>query len=315
MGAAAAASAALPLHAAPSASAGNVKFVFFTDTHIQPEIKAGEGVAAAFSKVKSLKPDFCIQGGDHCMDIAAVPKERSMMLLDMYAKTEHMLDMPVHQVIGNHDVLGTFDSSGVPHSDPLWGKKVFLDKFGKTYTSWDHKGYHFITLDTIDIDAKTGAYRPYVDEAQLQWLADDLQKVPAGTPIVIAAHVPLVTSVPQYHKETYPYWKVINTYDILPVLEGHNVIAVFQGHTHVNEVVYWRNVPFITSGAVSGNWWKGSRWGTPEGFTVVELSGGRIRWRYETYGFQTIAPEKDPYPVIAHPVVPGSRPSMTDSPI
>src|SRR5690242_15600085 len=92
LGAAAAASAALPLHAAQQASsAGSVKFVFFTDTHIEPELNGGEGCAKAFARIKSLKPEFCIQGGDHCIDLTSEPRERSMMLIDLYKKTEHIL--------------------------------------------------------------------------------------------------------------------------------------------------------------------------------------------------------------------------------
>ncbi len=60
-------------------------------------------------------------------------------------------------------------------------------------------------------------------------------------------------------------------------------------------MVNWQGVPFITSGAVSGNWWRGTRWGTPEGFTVLELAGGKAKWHYETYGWHSPSPDRDPY--------------------
>lgn len=299
----------MPVEAAHVAGAGNVRFVFFTDTHIEPELSGSRGGARALAKIKAARPEFCIQGGDHCYDLTATPRQRSTMLLDLYSKTEQVLDMPIHHVIGNHDVFGTLPMSGVSHTDPLWGKKAFYDHFGKTHTSWDYKGYHFITLDSIHLDTN-GKFAPIIDEEQREWLAADLAATPAGMPIIGITHVPLVSAVPQYAHEVYPYFKVSNAYDVLPLFEGHNVIAVLQGHTHVNEVVYWRNVPYITSGAVCGNWWKGSRWGTPEGFTVVELSGGRIRWRYEVYGWTSAAPERDPYPVITNPSIPGSWPKI-----
>jgi hypothetical protein len=50
-------------------------------------------------------------------------------------------------------------------------------------------------------------------------------------------------------------------------------------------------VPYITGGAVCGNWWHGVRMGTPEGFTVVEVHNGKLSTRYETYGFQSVAPQ------------------------
>jgi 3',5'-cyclic-AMP phosphodiesterase len=42
---------------------------------------------------------------------------------------------------------------------------------------------------------------------------------------------------------------------------------------------------------VCGNWWHGTRLGTPEGFTVVTVANGKLTTRYETTGFKTIAPQ------------------------
>jgi 3',5'-cyclic-AMP phosphodiesterase len=293
----------------PTAKPGDLRFVFFTDTHNQPELSANEGTTLALKKIKSLKPDLCIQGGDHFFDLNAVPRERSIMLLDQYQKTEHILDgIPIHHVIGNHDVLGITPASGIAASDPLYGKKAFEQRFNtKTYRSFDHAGYHFILLDSIDI---TGDHNTegLIDPTQLAWLTSDLAATAAGTPIIVVSHIPLVSSIFQYERLNDQLSKaptkallVSNTWQVFPLFDGHNVIAVFQGHTHVNETVYWRNVPYITSGAISGNWWRGPRWGCPEGFTVVELSGGQIHWRYEPYGWHSTAAVPDPLPPIDHP--------------
>lgn len=92
-----------------------------------------------------------------------------------------------------------------------------------------------------------------------------------------------------------------NSRAAIDCFDGHNVIAVLQGHTHINETVFWRDTPYITSGAVSGNWWHGSRWGTPEGFTVVELANGAAHWHYETYGWKSPSPTPDPLHAINSP--------------
>jgi 3',5'-cyclic-AMP phosphodiesterase len=55
--------------------------------------------------------------------------------------------------------------------------------------------------------------------------------------------------------------------------------------------VTWHGVPYVTGGAVSGNWWKGTRMGTSEGYTVVRVQNGKMDVRYETYGFKSVAPE------------------------
>lgn len=321
LSAAAAAGATLPAFAqatspSPGARPGALRLVFFTDTHNQPELRANEGTALALQKIKSLKPDLCIQGGDHVMDLTSVPRERSLMLLDQYQKTEHALDgIPIEHVIGNHDVFGRSPDSGVDPTDPLYGKKAFEQRFNtRTYRSFDRSGYHFILLDSIQTTSQRD-FDAMVDPAQLAWLKADLASTPAATPIIVAIHVPLVSAAPQYAPPDSPAAKgavyeattglhgflLGNARAVTELFEDHNVIAVLQGHTHINETVYWRNTPFITSGAVCGNWWHGSRWGTPEGFTVLELAGGAVRWRYETYGWKSAAIEVDPLAPIQHP--------------
>ena len=315
LSAAAAASSALPASAAPTPRPGNLRLVFFTDTHNQPELRANEGTALAIVKIRSLKPDLCIQGGDHVMDMTSVPRTRSLMLLDEYQKTEHALDgIPIHHVIGNHDVFGRSPDSGVEPTDPLYGKKAFEQRFNtRVYRSFDRSGYHFILLDSIQITSQRD-FDSFIDPDQIAWLKKDLAATPAGTPILIASHVPLVSAAPQYSpgdmaaKATalqamtgLRTFLLGNSREVLETLEGHNIIAVLQGHTHINETVLWRNTPYITSGAVCGNWWHGSRWGTPEGFTVLDLANGIPHWRYETYGWHSVAPETDPLVAITSP--------------
>lgn len=297
---------------------GSLRLVFFTDTHTQPELKAGEGTALALAKIRSLKPDLCIQGGDHCFDLAAVPRDRSLLLLDLYTRTEQTLNgIPIHHVIGNHDVFGRVPSTGVDPSDPLYGKKAFEQRFNtKTFSSFNRSGYHFILLDSIQITPER-EFDAMIDPAQLAWLAADLAATPVGTPIVVACHVPLVSAAPQYSPpddkaaKAAAYQALTNLHgflvgnarQVIDLFEGHHVIAVLQGHTHINETVFWRDVPYITSGAISGNWWHGSRWGTPEGFTVLELAGGTAHWRYETYGWKSPEPTPDPLRSIAEPAL------------
>ncbi len=268
-------------------------FIFLTDTHIQPELDATHGVDLAMQKARGIKADFAIQGGDHVFDALGVPQERATQLFDLYGNTEQDLGMKVHHTLGNHDVFGVYTASGAAPSDPEYGKKMFADRFGRTYYGFDHKGVHFIVLDSIGITAEHH-YEAKVDDDQLAWLGKELAAQAAGTPIVVVTHIPLVTAVPSY---TIPAPQAasgngfVNGPAAIKLFEGHNVLAVLQGHTHVNERVEWHGVPYITSGAVCGNWWKGTRLGTPEGFTVVTIAGGKLTTRYETTGFTSVAPD------------------------
>ena len=288
----AAASAALPGPAFAAAHAEKFSFLFLTDAHIQPELDGIHGVDLAMQRGRTIKADFAIQGGDHVFDALAVSKDRASQLFDQYAKTEQDLGLKVHHTIGNHDIFGVQVASGVGPGDPDYGKKMYADRFGPTYYSFDQKGVHFIVLDSVQIVDRN--YVGRVDDEQIAWLTKDLAAQPTGAPVIVATHMPLVTAI-AYYQDPQPKMTplfVENGPAVMRVLEGHNMLAVLQGHTHVNEQVLWKGVPYITSGAVCGNWWKGARMGSPEGFTVVTVDKGKVSTRYEPSGFQSVAPEK-----------------------
>ncbi len=142
--------------AQPSDAPEDFDFSFFTDTHLQPELNANAGCAMAFSRMRSHKVDFAIQGGDHIFDGLGVPKQRSLSLFEIYDRTQQDLSLQVHHTIGNHDCLGVYPQSGMQPGDSIYGKRYDEDHVGKTYYSFDHKGVHFIVLDSIRIDPGPG---------------------------------------------------------------------------------------------------------------------------------------------------------------
>ncbi len=271
---------------------GTFRFLFITDTHLQPELDATHGCHMAFAKARRIPADFVIQGGDHVFDALGVNAARANMLRDRYKRTADDLQLPVHDTIGNHDLFGVYTRSGVVPTDPMYGKKYFEDNWGQLYYAFDHKGVHVVVLDSIGITADR-MYEGRIDAEQLAWFARDLASLPTGTPVIVVSHIPLVSSIDQYappldlkhHSVT-----VANAYDVIPLFDRINVLAVLQGHTHILERVDWHGVPYITGGAVSGNWWQGTRLGTKEGFLVVDVEAGAVRTRYETYGFQSVDP-------------------------
>jgi 3',5'-cyclic-AMP phosphodiesterase len=275
---------------------GSFDFVFFTDTHIEPELDAAHGCDMCFRKIAGLKADFAIMGGDHVYDALAVGGRRADQVFDLYKKTQQTLQMPLYHTIGNHDVFGVLAKSGVAPTDSAYGKKMYEDRIGHTYYSFDRKGWHFVVLDSIQ-PTEDRLWEARIDEKQLTWLKDDLGGLGPNVPVIGVIHVPLVTAFATYAGEVvterkYNTLTVANAPEVLAALEGHNVVAVLQGHTHVNEVVDHKNTRYITSGAVCGNWWHGPRMGFPEGFSLVSVRDGKVSTRYETYGFQSVDPRE-----------------------
>lgn len=271
---------------AQGAPKANFSFVHFTDTHIMKNARADEGVKMAFTAIKKRKPAFCLAGGDLVMDVLETAKPEAKSLFDLYTETVKMLDCPVHSSPGNHDYFGVFEKSGVSPSDPDYGKKMFEDRIGPRYHSFDHKGWHFVCLDSVFIEGRK--YIGRIDEAQLDWLNDDLEKNKTK-PMVVMTHIPLVTAALQL----VPGWRdlgngivVDNSAGVVQLFEKYPVKMVLQGHTHINESVNWKGIQFITTGAVSGNWWKGARLGFPEGYAVITVKGEQVSWKFESYGWK-----------------------------
>jgi 3',5'-cyclic AMP phosphodiesterase CpdA len=273
---------------------GSFDFIYFTDTHIEPELSAPDGCALCFEKIRSMPADFAIQGGDHVYDALDVSRARAGALYDLYKHSEQALSLKIHHVIGNHDVFGISSKSTVSPHDIGYGKAMYQERMGQTYYSFDHKGYHFIVLDSIQI-IDSASWEAGIDPPQLAWLRNDLASISDGMPIVVTIHVPLVTGVLSYvppRSWKIPLMFVSNAAEVIDLWQDKNVLVVLQGHTHINEVVTFRGIPYASCGAVCGNWWRGARLGTPEGFTVVQLRHGKVEWHYETYGFRSLNAKK-----------------------
>ena len=138
------------------------------------------------------------------------------------------------------------------------------------------------------------SYRDFVDEGQMNWLKADLERNGTTKPVIVMCHIPLVTAVLQLVPEWRPAQDTVvvqNSAEVVALLEKYPVKVVLQGHTHINERVNWKGIDFITTGAVSGNWWKGPRLGFPEGYAVLDVAGDNVSWRFESYDWQSPAPE------------------------
>ncbi len=271
-------------------------FVQYSDVHVQPESGAKEGFLAAIEKMNSLKPDFALGTGDFVMDSLAVDETRANLLYDMYIECCKSFTVPVHNVMGNHEVFGIYAPDKVPLDHPDWGKELYKKRLGdgKTYRSFDHKGVHFLLLDSIGIEPnpdKPGSSR-YIGELgaeQLAWLEQDLANVPAETPIIGAAHIPIFTWREQLaNGPTFPSGRgtvITDAKAALDMLMKRKFFGFLEGHIHVNELYAYLGTKFIDTGAVSGAWWSGAHDGHPEGFNLIHVFEDGIENEYITYGW------------------------------
>ncbi len=277
----------------PERAGDSFSFAFVGDCHIRPELGADRACAQCFEQISASSVDFVIQGGDHVEDALEASRARATLLMDLYQRTERAhLRKPIHHVIGNHDCLGVFPKSGIDPSAPDYGKQFYIQRFGARYYAFDHKGVHFVVLDSIVLTSDR-SYEGRVDGVQLEWLRADLSAQPKDMRIVVVTHIPLVTAMQCYEPESWlgtPHnWTfVVNGREVLRILRDHDVLAVLQAHSHAYERIELDGISFITTGAVAGADWRGSFLGTPEGYTDITIAGRKVESRYRTYGFTSV---------------------------
>lgn len=278
---------AVPLLAATGSSATGFRFAHFSDVHIRADMAAPDGVAKAFARINAQNVAFSIAAGDLVYDGLGGDEAHASALFAQYQRAIATLKAPVHNVVGNHDNVGVYESSGVDPSASAFGKGLFERMLGKRFYAFDHDNWHFVVLDSVHINGRDWEAR--IDDEQLSWLRDDLATVGRLRPIVVATHVPLLSSVlPLFPKSLHvvegPKYRIVNTAQVLDILWDYDVRAVLQGHSHLPERVEYRGTQFITSGAVCGMWWRGPFLGHPEGFGLIEVASGRLRWEYRASG-------------------------------
>lgn len=269
-----------------SKDSGSFTFAFITDIHLHTGDNAVKGFFKAIDRINSLNPDFVIAGGDLVMDAPGQRYGKADSLFSLYLETASKLKMPLYNTLGNHDIYGTYSMSGVEKDHPLYGEKKFEARIGRSYYSFDHKGWKFMILNSPE-DNRKDRYVGLIDSVQTGWIKEELLKTDPSTPIAISTHMPFITVFTQkYRGSTFANDSslvVSNATEILDLFRDHNLKLVLQGHLHIMEDIYIDGIRFITGGSVSGSWWRGPGRGHEEGFLLITVNGEEIDREYVDY--------------------------------
>jgi 3',5'-cyclic AMP phosphodiesterase CpdA len=201
---------------AASREPGGLHFVQISDTHIGFDKAANPDPVAttreAIAKINALahEPAFLLHTGDltHAQKPGAFDTISGLL---QEAKAGGLFTVP-----GEHDVF----------SD---GGKEYLERFGRGtlgsgWRSFDHGGAHFVGLVNV-LEFKSGKVGTLGAE-QLEWLEKDVAGLPASTPVVVFAHIPLWA--------VYPDWGWVTTdgQQALGYLKRFGSVTVLNGHIH-----------------------------------------------------------------------------------
>jgi len=215
------------------ANAEDFRFAVIGDT--QPYVGPGIDVHAVnkyflrtIPDINAKEPDFLVHVGDYIMGNAAFPPPYRTIVdiiekeWDAHDEAVEKLTMPVHMVPGNHDIWNAT-------SVRIWNDR----RYGPFYYSWEHKGCHFVVLNTEDgppfrNDLPPKKWRPRISDEQLEWLKHDLAKASSARRIFVFMHRPLWA---------YDNNNPINDPEdwnerVHPVLALYGVDTLFSGHWH-----------------------------------------------------------------------------------
>ena len=195
------------------AAGADFYFVQLSDTHwgfegpvVNPDAKGTLPKAVAAVNALPEPPDFIMFTGDltHTTDDPAVRRKRMAEFKAIVAQ----LRVPnVRFMPGEHDA--SLDNGA-----------AFIENFGATHYTFDHKGVHFVVLDNVSDPAAR------IGEAQLAWLAKDLAGRPKDAPIVVFTHRPLFDLAPAWD------WATRDGAQAIDLLMPFERVTVFYGHIH-----------------------------------------------------------------------------------
>lgn len=224
-------------------------FVFLPDTHLHPDSAVDANFDHVVKQIKSLQPDFVIVGGDMADNARKLDEKDAKFLFDFVDTQFHKLDIPVHYTIGNHDIVGVYIESGMDPSNPLWGKGMYIKRYGKTYQSFTFSGLKFFILDGIKILEEKGFWTSEVDSLQIEWLKHELLKTDTKMPICIVIHTPLINPLAIFNLQSCI--SSPNSKAVLDLFVGHNLKLVLQGHNHIYMNLLINGVHYISGGSTS----------------------------------------------------------------
>ena len=210
----------------------------------------------------------------------------NMSLYDNYIAGLKTLGFQMFNVLGNHDNDYTAKTD-------VEGRRKFEDKLGPTYYSYNIGKLHFVVLDNLIMKLNSSDQLKEYDQGLTdeiwQWLQNDLQYVDRSTTLMVAAHsamFKLISGGNRGAAHKNDYGNLFAKFAKAHIWTGHQ-------HTSYNYVYSssseWKAIEEHTVARSTGELWTNeyTAGGTPRGYTVVEVDGNNISWKFKPTIYQT----------------------------
>lgn len=242
-------------------------FAFLPDLHLQNHTAVLENFRRLSTELNNLHPDFILTGGDMIYTAKSVDDRKAAALFELMDKEFELLEMPVYLTMGNHETVGITGESGIDKSNPMWGKRMYEQRYNSRYYTFNHERWKFFVLDGIRILEKERTYTHGIDSIQIEWIRDELNKTQKEIPIIISIHTPFIN--PRAMRDPDSKALSENSREVLNLFRDHNLKIVLQGHNHIYMNLYIHGIHYVSGGS--------TMYGTSKsenGFVYVNVKNG-----------------------------------------
>lgn len=228
---------------------GNFSFVYLPDIHLCPDSAVIENFHQLTGQINRLHPDFVLTGGDMIYTAKNVDDLKASLLFDLMDKEFMRFRMPVYFTPGNHEHVGITAGSGIDKNNPMWGKRMFESRYGKSYYTFTISGWKFFIIDGIRILESEKNYTQGVDSLQMLWISEELGRTDNKTPLIISIHTPLVDPHLVISSSSAPVSN--NSKKVLDLFINHNLKIVLEGHNHLYMSLFKNGVNYVSGGSTA----------------------------------------------------------------
>lgn len=251
---------------APDKDSSQFTFVQITDIHLDALEEHRIFFEKALREINKINPAFVIATGDLVLAAESATISQAKEWYDIYSDSIKNLDVPVYNMVGNHDVVGICYKKDISN-EPGYNKEMYQNYFGPTYYSFDWGLYHCIVLDPNEFLDGNQFYM--IPDYQVEWLRENLS-YREGNPLLVFFHEPTMS------------WE--NRAYVLGLLNQHST-KMFSGHWHMDILIDSQGIPEQVTGALCGEWWRGDcSDGKPCGYRIVQVEGNNIFSFYKEIG-------------------------------
>ena len=230
----------------------------------------------------------------------------NMSLFANYAKGIKTTNVQMFNVIGNHD----HDYSA---STDVEAARKFEEYFGPSYYSFNIGKLHYVVLDNIIMAVENGkvqknGYAYGLTDREWAWLQNDLKFVDKSTTLMVASHCPMFkkdSANTEFQDQSE------HGSDYANLLKQYSKVHAWAGHTH-RSFNYNYSSSFLSSlksievhtlARSTGELWTNeyNAYGTPRGYTVVEVDGNDVSWYFKPTTYQQAKFVGNDYKTVGQP--------------